>query len=63
MEDITELVTRKKHMWNDFLTWLITKPTSTNVDFKPYKWRWKTSVDRKWFAAREDKRNIKSHAV
>ena len=64
MEDTTELVTRKqKRMWDDFLKWLIKKTISTNVDFKPEAWRWKISVDGKWFTMREDKRNIKSYAI
>ena len=47
MEDIKEVVTRKqKRMWNDFLKWLITKPTKTNVDFKSEAWRWKLSDDK-----------------
>ena len=47
MEDTTEEVTRKKkHMWNDFLKWIITKPIKTNVDFKSEAWKCKTSDDK-----------------
>ena len=64
MQDITELVTRKKmHMWNDFLKWLIAKPMITNIDFKPNAWRCKISVDRKWFTMRDDKWDIKSCVI
>ena len=41
MKDTNELVTRKqKCVWNEFLKWLIAKPTKTNIDFKSEAWRW-----------------------
>ena len=47
IKETNEVVTRKqKQMRNEFLKWLITKQTKTNVDFKLEVWHWKISDDK-----------------